>query len=255
MPTFDLRSRVRASGLHLLISALIAASAAALVLGVWYPGIYRHVAGGLGLFVLITSVDLVLGPLLTLAVFDTRKTRRHLAMDLIVIAAIQLAALLYGLHTVFAARPIASVFEGDRFRVVTAAQVDVADLPRAPAEYRELPLSGPLLLSVRVPAAGEESNEALFKALGGLDWSQRPRFWQSYELRRAEAARKARPISILFARYPAVREAAMARLAELHLLDSDARFLPLSGARKGDWVVVLDAQGTPVHHLPVDGFF
>lgn len=255
MPTFDLRSRARASGIHLLISALVAAIAAALVLGVWYPGAYRYIAGGLGLFVLITSVDLILGPLLTFAVFDIRKTRRHLTMDLGVIGAVQLAALLYGLFTVFQARPIASVFEGDRFRLVTAAQVDLSDLPRAPADYRELPLGGPWLLSVRPPAPGQESNEALFKALSGLDWSQRPRFWQSYDVRRAEAMAKARPVSVLLARYPSLRPSVSEALADAKVPEADARFLPLSGARKGDWIVVLDARGNPVHHEPVDGFF
>ena len=35
----DLRRRARAAGLHLLISAAVAALAAALVFGLWYPGL------------------------------------------------------------------------------------------------------------------------------------------------------------------------------------------------------------------------
>ena len=41
--------------------------------GLWFPGIYRTVAGGRDLFLLVTGVDVVLGPLLTFAVFNVRK--------------------------------------------------------------------------------------------------------------------------------------------------------------------------------------
>jgi hypothetical protein len=45
-----------------LISASIAVVAALLVFGLWYPGALRHLAGGRDLFLLVTSVDVVLGP-------------------------------------------------------------------------------------------------------------------------------------------------------------------------------------------------
>ena len=83
----DLPRRARAAGWHLLISALVAGVAAALVFGLWFPGIYRSVAGG---------------------------------RDLAVIGAIQLAGLIYGLYSVYQARPVAMVFETDRFRVISA---------------------------------------------------------------------------------------------------------------------------------------
>ena len=126
-PAVRWRERFAAAGIHLAISALIALAAAALVFGLWFPGLYRLMSGGQSLFVLVVSVDVVLGPLLTLAVFDrTRKSIRHLRMDLLVIALLQTAALGYGLHTVMAVRPVALVFEVDRFRVVTAADVIVS---------------------------------------------------------------------------------------------------------------------------------
>src|SRR5215831_21153351 len=133
----DLRRRARAAGFHLLISATLAALAAALVFGLWYPGFYRAVAGGRDLFLLVTGVDVVLGPLLTFAVFNLAKGWRHLRRDLAVIGVIQLAALLYGLHTVYIVRPVALAFEVDRFRVVAAANVYTPDLPKALPMYRE----------------------------------------------------------------------------------------------------------------------
>ena len=82
----DLRSRGIAAGVHLIISAAIATAAAFLVFGVWYPGAFRYLAGGRDLFLLVTSVDVVLGPVLTFAVFNRAKGWRHLRWDLTVIA-------------------------------------------------------------------------------------------------------------------------------------------------------------------------
>jgi len=87
----------------------------------------------------------VMGPLLTLVVFDRRKPRTALVRDLTIIAVLQLAALAYGLHTVYIARPVALVYEGGRFRLVTANDVREEELPNAPQAYRTLPLNGPLV--------------------------------------------------------------------------------------------------------------
>ena len=86
LSAIDLKSRCRAAGIHLIISALVAAVAAALVFFLWYPGYYRKLAGGQDLFLLITAVDLVLGPLLTFAVFNLKKGWPHLRRDLGIIA-------------------------------------------------------------------------------------------------------------------------------------------------------------------------
>jgi hypothetical protein len=114
----SLAPRVGASLAHLAISGLVAALTAGLVFAFWYPMPYRESAGGRELFMLVLGVDVVLGPLLTLIVFDVRKSRRELARDLAVIGAVQLAGLAYGLYTVEGARPVAVALEGDRLRVV-----------------------------------------------------------------------------------------------------------------------------------------
>lgn len=250
----DLRRRAKAAGIHLLISAAVAAAAAALVFGVWFPGIYRQVAGGRDLFILITSVDVVLGPLLTFAVFNLKKGWPHLRRDLAVIAVIQLAALVYGLVAVYDARPVAMVFEVDRFRVITVAQVEVDELPQARPEYRQLPLTGPWLLGARTPKPGDEANEALFKALRGIDRAQRPSFWQPYADSTADALDKARPLATLLSKYPALANDVNEKLQSLKVDAASARFLPLIG-RGGDWVVILDSAGQLVHYVQAEGFF
>ena len=251
---FNFRSRIRASGIHFVLSMAVALVAAALVFGIWFPGIYRSIAGGRELFFLIMAVDVVLGPLLTFTVFNTRKLPRHLRRDLGVIGLLQAAALAYGLHVVFLARPVAMVFEVDRLRVINAAQVYLPDLPLAAPGFRALPLMGPWLLSTRTPTAGTEHNEALMMSLNGADRAERPLFWQPYEMAQTDVLRAARPLHLLLANYPAQAEQVTHRLAALGLPLATMRFLPLT-ARSGDWVAVLDANAKPIHFVPVDGFF
>ena len=61
---------IRAALLHLAGSVLVAALAAALVFLVWYPHPYGLLSGGLHLFLILVSVDVVCGPLLTLVLFN-----------------------------------------------------------------------------------------------------------------------------------------------------------------------------------------
>jgi hypothetical protein len=165
----------------------------------------------------------------------------------------QLAALAYGLYTVYQVRPVALVFEIDRFRVVTAGDVHMAELPQAPEAYRQLPLTGPWLLGTRAVQSGQEHNDALFMGLDGVDVGQRPKFWQPYALSRSAALTRAKPVAGLMARYPAQKAEIDAALREAGVTAADARFLPLR-ARK-EWVALLNATGDVVGFAPLDGFF
>ena len=52
---------------------------ALLVFAVWYPYPYREISGGRDLFLLVVAVDVVLGPLITFAVFNRAKPRARTA--------------------------------------------------------------------------------------------------------------------------------------------------------------------------------
>lgn len=249
----DLRRRSTAAGVHLLISATVAVGAALLVFGLWYPGAFRYLAGGRDLFLLVTSVDVILGPLLTFAVFNPAKGWRHLRWDLAVIGVVQLAALVYGMHTVFEVRPVAMVFEVDRFRLVTAYDVPAKDLSLAKQPYSSLPWTGPSLLGARTPLAGAEHNDVLFEALNGTDISSRPQFWQPYEQSKAAALARSRPLAVLLTHYPQQANEIRRQLAAMPADESTARFLPAMA--RGEWVAVLSQAGEVVGYLPLDGFF
>ena len=86
------KDRLGASGIHLGISLCVAVFAAALVFGLWYPYPYGEISGGRELFFLVVAVDVIMGPLITLAIFNRAKPRRELLIDFTVVGLLQLAS-------------------------------------------------------------------------------------------------------------------------------------------------------------------
>ncbi|MEX0617427.1 MAG: hypothetical protein WDZ76_12775 [Pseudohongiellaceae bacterium] len=114
------RPRLTASFLHFLFSCLVFFSFIAVLLLLWFPAPYFSASGGWQGLRLVAAVDLVLGPLLTLIVFDISKPRRELITDLSLIALLQLSALAWGIWTVYQQRPVAAVFWQGSFYTVPA---------------------------------------------------------------------------------------------------------------------------------------
>jgi hypothetical protein len=249
LPRWNVHERLLAAGWHFFFSIAVALLAAALVFLLWYPGAYRVLSGGRELFLLVVTVDVVLGPLLTFAVFDLIKGWPHLRRDLAMIVALQLAALAFGLHTVYIARPVALVFEKDRFRVISAVEVYRPELPQASEAFRALPLNGPWSLGLRETQPGQERNEALLMSVvQGVDTSQRPIFWVPYSQTQALAATRAQPLVDLLKRYPGKVALITERLRERDVDVAQARFLPVMA--RGNWVALLDAKGDVLGFAP-----
>lgn len=250
---FGLRSRLRAAGIHLGLSALVAAAAAALVFGLWYPAPFREISGGRELFLIVVAVDVVLGPLITLAVFDRRKPWAELRRDLAVVAALQLAGLGYGLSTVFEARPVVLALERDRLRVVRAIDIEPAEFAKAPAEWQRLPWWGVQTLATRMPTEAEKL-EAIELALQGQDVGLRPQFWLPASATAAALIDGGKPVADLFKRHPARAPELQAVLAATGVPAEQLKYLPLL-ARRSDWVALVDrSNGRIVGYAPFDGF-
>lgn len=233
-------SRWQASGLHLLISAAIAAVALAVMLLVWYPPPLFEAEGGSGLVILLGAVDVILGPLVTLIVF--RAGKRGMKFDLAVIGIVQAAALAYGVHVVFLARPAFLVFVQGQFEIAHPVDIEPAELARAKSpQFGSLPLGAPRWAVARLPQDPAERSELTMKALGGADLQSFPRYWVPYEEGRGDVLERAMSFERLRAREPKY-----AALVEKHLAGSgsaaaDARFALLR-ARRAWVVVILDAR-------------
>jgi hypothetical protein len=231
-------SRWKAAAIHLLISAAIGLIVGALLLLVWYPAPFFHAAGADVLVILLVSVDLVLGPLLTLVVFKSGK--KGLKFDLTLIALMQSAALVYGLSIVLLSRPVFLVAAVDRFVLVSASEIDAADLAKGSRpEFRSLSFTGPRIAGSRIPSTWQERNKVLFSGAAGKDIDKYPEYYVDYGANAADLLKRAKPLDALKTADTGQRTALDHAIA--HAKESADRvvWVPLV-ARKANMVMLLD---------------
>jgi hypothetical protein len=247
------KSRLLAAATHLGLSVAIAALVASLVFVLWYPAPFREISGGRELFFIVIAVDVVLGPLITFAIFDTRKPRAELVRDLSVVVLLQLGGLAYGLHTVYVVRPQVLALERDRLRVVRVFDLAQADLAKAPPKFRRLPVWGMAVVATRA-ARPDEKQDTLAKGLAGEDIGMRPNFWLPAEQTRSAFAQAAMPLDRLLRMRPA-RKADLERAVAATGRPADQLgYLPIL-ARRTDWSALVDRNsGEIVGYVDIEGF-
>jgi hypothetical protein len=245
-------NRWKAAGIHLGLSALIATTVVAVMLLVWYPPPYFDAMGGKGLLKILVGVDVTLGPLLTLIIFDPGK--KWLKFDLAVIATLQVAALMYGVWVMFEARPVYTAFVVDRFELVGASDLDQADLDAGPPEYRRLSLTGPRLVGVKLPSKEqvEEWNKLVFSGVAGKDVQNFPKYYVPYADIAKEVIAKAKPLAALAKDKPKYKETVQAFVSGAGRPESDLGYVPLAG-REGGMTAVIDLRdGRLIGILAID---
>ena len=236
--TLERFTRWQAAPIHLGISAVIAALVVFAMLYLWYPQPYFRASGGQLLLLLLIGVDVVIGPLLTLIVFDPRKKR--LKLDLAVIAALQLAALAYGTSVMFEARPVYVTFAGDRFELVEASAIDANELAEARPEFRKLSLTGPRVVGARLPVDPAERIRLGMAATMGASVGVFPQYYVPYAAVSYAAIARSKPLAKLREWHPDRARDIDAWVAASGRPEASLRFVPLQ-ARHGDMCVIIDA--------------
>jgi hypothetical protein len=220
--------RLRASAIHLGISASIALILILSVTQVWYPSPLFQLASGGGVFLLMVGCDITLGPLMTLIIFNIRKPRAELVRDLAIIGIVQVAAMCYGMYAILKVRPAYIVYNVGRFNVPVADEM-VAGTEKSAAEQTvSAPWFGPPLVGARLPEDKEERTRLMLSAVGGHgDLSDMPRYYVPYADLQRDAAAHARSADALAYELhiePARMHAAVARFQDG---GADVGYLPL----------------------------
>ncbi len=242
--------KTRASLVHLAVSAAVVGAVLAVVLLAWYPHPYFQALGTWTVVKVLIGVDLVLGPLLTFIVFKPKK--RTLVFDLSVIAAVQIAALVYGTMIVFQERPYFTVWSVDRFEIVASRDIDFNEIPDP--ELAVKPLLGPRLVVASMPEDEKTRTQLISDIVNGRrpDIHFSPVFWQRFEDGAGQVSAAARPLSELRA---ARAEAAGAidRIVSRHGDNEGALgFVPLSGKGRALAMIVQRDSGQPVGAVNAD---
>lgn len=110
---------------HLVLSGVIFIAITLIIVFIWYPTPYFYMGGWQGLKI-VFLVDMVLGPLLTLLVYDIHK--KSLTFDLAVIATLQLLALAWGTTQIYGERPVIQVLSEEGLTIFTESETIAYDL-------------------------------------------------------------------------------------------------------------------------------
>jgi hypothetical protein len=246
------REKFRAVLLHFLATLSMAVVAAALIFLVWYPDPFETMLGGTRFFMLITVCDLVLGPLTSLIIYNSKKTRRALVFDYTVVAIVQLAAFVYGVMSIAHARPVYIAFVKDRFEVVIAEDLADEDLQAAQPPYRTRPKWGPVLIGTQRPTTREEINDLVMSAMEGKDLQNFPRYFVPYDKIADRVKQASQPMEKLYKHAPEARP--LVADEKLSVPEAQLRWLPIRGIRSF-WTVLVDANtGKVLAYIPIDPY-
>ncbi len=193
-------TRLRAFFYHLLLSAVIVGTVLSIVMFFWYPHPYFKVSGAMDPIRVLITVDLIMGPLLTLVLF--RPGKWGLKFDMTCVFTLQIAALIYGTYTLYAERPYYTVFVQDRFEVL--ARKDVVDSEIKDEAFRTKPWTQPIYAIATLPEDLMQRQRIMEEVLfeGKPDINQRPELWSRFDDKNVRVNRAMRPLSDLLERRP-----------------------------------------------------
>ena len=243
-------TRLRVFQLRLLGSTALLLLVFVVIRLLWYPGAYFAVSGIYKQLLVLTAVVVVVGPILSAFVYKPGKP--GLALDLGILAGVELLAVLAAAFILFQRQPHFAVFAVDRFEAVPRAEVDLGKLTTSLDSSR--PGHAPRLVFARMPDDPEVVNRLIDETvmMGMADIDRRPEFWEPYASGIPLIKAAARPLAALLQGTPEQQRAVTRWLAAREARAADYIYLPLRG-RSGDAVIVLHAAaGFPVATLSVD---
>lgn len=243
-------------GLHFSCSAIFCACLAYLVFFIWYPFPYNQLAGVDSFFALFVVLMSVGGPALLFVVYDKKKGRRELIFDSCFVVCIQLvfaACAVYGLAQV---RPLAVVFEVDRFRVIGAADIYPPEKSSLYHEFSPWGARHPSILGLKMPTGEHDLLESIDLSARGVESSQRPSRWREYEYSAAQAVSRAEPLADYAFTQPQGRNSLFENLARLGKRADAVLWLPVQGRVEKKWSILIDSRdGLPFAFFDGQGRF
>lgn len=157
-------ARIRAFLLHLGASLAIIALFFAVLRGAWYPGFYFELEGVWVVARMVILVTLVVGPLLTLLVYDLRKGLKVVQRDVAVILLLQLLALGWGVRASYLGQPDYLAFVAGQFSTISRHEL-VGE--NSDAQFAASSWEAPLPVYIRPVADAQERSEQIWAFLEG----------------------------------------------------------------------------------------
>ncbi len=251
-----MKFRLKAFGLHLLGSACLMA----LALGALYLGWYRwpgwYLAGALTIALMMSGIDVVLGPLFTLLVANPRKPRRELARDISVIVAVQLIAAGYGILTLWNGRPLYYTYSEGFLEMVQAQDLSPEQIALGRKLNPELAphwYSLPRWIYAPLPKDPNASQKIVMQTIGGGDdVIDMPSHYQPWAQGLEDIRKNLQTVEKVKELGPKDRQVATVRMREMGFAPEQPVTLPMIGKEKPLLAVVDPAKMTIETMIRVD---
>lgn len=175
---------------------------------------------------IVFAVDVVAGPLIMMIIFNTKK--KSLKFDVAAVLVFQIAFMLYGVWSIFEARPVYVVFTENRFHLTTANQLEDFELKKItnPA-YKKMPVWGPEIVGTKTPTDPKLNSDLVFASAFGMGIQNMPRFFMPYPEVADEVKKTGKAAKDVKGMNPDVMARLAAYEAKLNAQNKKVLFLPL----------------------------
>lgn len=181
---------------HLLISFFIALVVVGVVFFIWYPSPLATAVGVTHIFLMMLTIDVIVGPLLGLLVY--KEGKKTLKFDLGVIIALQVSALCYGLYSIEQGRPAWLVYYVDRFELVRKNEIINDHIDQTLPQYQNVTWLQPQYVAVQFAADVKTRNDDLFtEVLGGISLAQKPERYVDFVQAKPQLQQRAKSLKEL----------------------------------------------------------
>lgn len=181
---------------HLTVSVIVALIIIGLVFFIWYPLPLAKAVGVTHIFLMLLTIDIIIGPILGFLVY--KEGKKSLKFDLAVIILIQLSALCYGVYSVAQGRPVWIVYTNDRFELVRNNEIVQDKSSNVLPDYQKPSWFRPEYVAVKYSEkASEKSNDVFTEVMGGVSLAQFPDRYQSLENITVKIKRQSKDIAEL----------------------------------------------------------
>lgn len=245
----QMKKRIKVAFKHFLVSLFIVSAIVFLLLQTLYGQSFDQLTDFWSIVFVILCVDVCLGPLVTFIVYSDQKSKSVMRMDILVIVIIQCLALVYGVFSLYKARPAWVVFNHDFFELVVSPDIDERNLDKAKPEFQKAKLLADWV-GLDIPElTDEESSDLLFEAaIGGVTESMRPEYYVQLAEKKKEIIKTAEPINTA-AQW--VTDKDFRKINEKYKKVSGIGWLPLKSGDKYALVIISLSKGDILDVWPV----
>jgi len=171
--------KIKAAAIHFALSFFLISILVGLMIYFWFPTSIIKVSNFKEIALLIISIDLILGPLLTFIIY--KKNKKGLKFDLLAIASLQLGALVFGVYNLYKVHPVYITFNVDRFTLITAEDAKPEEV--TVKSLINSKISSPKLVISKLPDDINKLNDLILDTLetGVSDFEFKSEYYRPYD--------------------------------------------------------------------------